>query len=36
LQNFKPHIAPAWLPEEVEALAVIWSDLRHEAQSEHE
>jgi hypothetical protein len=36
LQNFKPHIAPAWSPEEVEALAVIWSDLRHEAQSEHE
>jgi hypothetical protein len=25
LQNFKPNIAPAWPPEEVEALASIWS-----------
>src|SRR5262245_38618347 len=25
LQNFKPNIAPAWPPEEVEALATIWS-----------
>jgi hypothetical protein len=25
LQNFKPNIAPAWPPEEVEALAGIWS-----------
>jgi len=25
LQNFQPHIATAWTPKEVEALAVIWS-----------
>src|SRR5262249_9626684 len=25
LQNFKPNIAPAWPPEEVEALVSIWS-----------
>ena len=25
LQNFKPNIAPAWLPEELDALASIWS-----------
>ena len=25
LQHFKPNIAPAWPPEEVEALASIWS-----------
>ena len=25
LQNFKPSIATAWTPEEVEALASIWS-----------
>ena len=25
LQNFKSNIAPAWPPEEVEALASIWS-----------
>jgi hypothetical protein len=28
LRNFKPEIAPAWTPEEVEALTVIWSELR--------
>ena len=27
LQNFKPNIAPAWPPEEVEALASIWSNV---------
>jgi hypothetical protein len=26
LRNFKPEIASAWTPEEVEALTVIWSD----------
>jgi len=25
LQNFQPHIAPAWTPNEVQALVVIWS-----------
>jgi hypothetical protein len=25
LQDFKPHIAPAWSPEEVRALIDIWS-----------
>src|SRR5262245_52894044 len=25
LQNFKPEIAPAWTPEEIEALTSIWS-----------
>jgi len=25
LQNFKPEIAPAWTPEEIEALTNIWS-----------
>jgi hypothetical protein len=25
LQDFKPHIAPAWTPNEVEALVAIWS-----------
>jgi hypothetical protein len=25
LQNFKPHIAPAWSPQEVQALVDIWS-----------
>ena len=25
LQNFKPNIAPAWPPEEVEAIVSIWS-----------
>jgi hypothetical protein len=25
LQNFQPHIAPAWAPNEVKALVVIWS-----------
>ena len=28
LRNFKPEIAPAWTPEEVEALTVIWSELK--------
>ncbi len=28
LRNFKPGIAPAWTPEEVEALTVIWSELK--------
>jgi hypothetical protein len=28
LRNFKPEIAPAWMPEEVEALTVIWSELK--------
>jgi hypothetical protein len=26
LRNFKPEIASAWTPEEVEALTIIWSD----------
>jgi hypothetical protein len=26
LRNFKPEIAPAWMPEEVEALTVIWTN----------
>jgi len=25
LQNFKPHIAPAWPPEELDAIVTIWS-----------
>jgi len=25
LQNFQPHIAPAWTPDEVQALIAIWS-----------
>ena len=25
VQNFKPEIAPAWTPEEIEALTNIWS-----------
>jgi hypothetical protein len=25
LQNFQPHIAPAWTPNEVQALITIWS-----------
>jgi hypothetical protein len=25
LQDFKPHIAPAWSPEEVQALIDIWT-----------
>jgi hypothetical protein len=25
LQNFQPHIAPAWTPNEVEGLVAIWS-----------
>jgi hypothetical protein len=28
LRNFKPEIAPAWTPEEAEALTVIWSELK--------
>lgn len=28
LRNFKPEIAPAWTPEEVEALTVIWNELK--------
>jgi hypothetical protein len=28
LQNFKPHIAPAWSAEEVRALVDIWSASR--------
>jgi hypothetical protein len=28
LWNFKPEIVPAWTPEEVEALTVIWSELK--------
>ena len=28
LRNFKPEIAPAWTPDEVEALTVIWSELK--------
>jgi len=28
LQTFKPHIAPAWSPEEVQALVDIWSASR--------
>jgi hypothetical protein len=28
LRNFKPEIASAWTPEEVEALTVIWSELK--------
>jgi hypothetical protein len=25
VQNFKPHIAPVWLPNEVAALIAIWN-----------
>jgi hypothetical protein len=28
LRNFKPEIAPAWTLEEVEALVIIWSELK--------
>ena len=28
VQNFKPESAPAWTPEEIEALSIIWSELR--------
>jgi hypothetical protein len=28
LQNLKPEIAQAWTPEEVEALAVVWRNLK--------
>jgi transposase len=28
LRNFKPEIARAWTPEEVEALTIIWSELK--------
>jgi hypothetical protein len=28
LRNCKPELAPAWTPEEVEALAVVWSELK--------
>jgi len=28
VQNFKPEIAPAWTPEEIEALSIIWSELQ--------
>jgi hypothetical protein len=28
LQNFKPNIAPVWTPEQVEALVIIWSELK--------
>ena len=28
LQNFKPSIATAWTPEEVDALAELWSNVR--------
>lgn len=30
LQKFKPQIAPAWTPEQVEALAIVRSKLCHE------
>jgi hypothetical protein len=29
LQNFKPNIASAWSPDEVAALAKIWSKIHH-------
>ena len=28
VQNFKPEIAPAWTPEEIEALSITWGELR--------
>jgi hypothetical protein len=28
LQNFKPEIATAWTPEQVEALFIVWSELK--------
>jgi hypothetical protein len=30
LQNFKPNIATAWSPEEVDALAQLWSSITYE------
>jgi hypothetical protein len=32
LQTFKPNIATAWAPEEVDALAQLWSTIAHEHQ----
>jgi hypothetical protein len=29
LRNFKPEIATPWVPEEVEALTIIWSELKY-------
>jgi hypothetical protein len=29
LRNFKPGIATPWVPEEVEALTIIWSELKN-------
>jgi hypothetical protein len=30
LQNFRPNTATAWTPEEVDALALLWSRTAHE------